>query len=364
MKKIGIDARLLQESGVGIYIKNLLHFLDLVDTSDFKFYIYLNQEGFANLDFLSKNFIKKKAYFRWHSINEQIGFLKTIRDDKLDLMHFTYFSYPVSYAGRFVVTVHDLIPYLYKTGRASTKNKFIFNFKHMIYKWLITNAIMESTAIITPSNSVKEEMLNLFTKSVEDKIHVLYEGVDYEIAKLKPDDSLRNLLKYPYLLYVGNFYPHKNVENLIKAFSKSRKKIHLILAGPDDFFAKRIQKMIDRLKQNKRIMLLTNLKRAQTLYLYKKASALIHPTLAEGFGLTLVEAAYCKLPIIASDIPVFKEIFGDNYLKFDPSDVDDISKKINLFFDKKPRYNYTSTLKKLSFQKMAADTFKLYKTIV
>ena len=121
MKKIGIDARLYSQTGVGTYLKNLIYYLDKKGPKDILFYIYLMPDDYNDLSFKNKNIIKRKVNYRWHTIGEQIGFAIKLYYDKLDLMHFTYFSYPIIYLKKFVATVHDATPLLFKTGKASTK---------------------------------------------------------------------------------------------------------------------------------------------------------------------------------------------------------------------------------------------------
>lgn len=364
MKKIGIDARLLMQTGVGVYLRNLLYYLSELKTPNLRFYIYLRSQDFSEIKFKSPNFLKKKADFHWHTFGEQMGFLKRINKDKLDLMHFTYFSYPILYSRPFIMTIHDLIPYKYKTGLATTKNKIIYYIKYSVYKSLISNAVNKAEIVLTPSNQVRHEIIDEFGTKFKNKVVALHEGVDYKLKITKEDNRLKKNYMNPYFLYVGNFYPHKNIENLIRAFSKVDSKIHLVLTGPDDFFSRRLAALIKKLKQNQRVIFHKNAARGEIVFLYKNALALVHPSYAEGFGLTLAEAANYKLPVIASDIPVFKEIFGNNYLKFKPQSVKDMRAKINLFLKKKPNFNYSSVLKNLSFKKMTQNTLKLYLQIL
>lgn len=361
MKIVGIDARLLVQTGVGVYLRNLLHYLQEFKTPELKFYVYLRSDDYNQIKIGQPNFIKKRADFRWHSINEQLGFLNRINSDNLDLMHFTYFSYPLLYSKPFIITIHDLIPFFYKTGQASTKSPLIYQFKHLVYKSLISNAIHRSTGIIVPSNAIKKQIVENFSKKVGKKITITYEGIDYLLKNLNQERKLKLKYKKPFLFYLGNFYPHKNLENLIRAFSKiDTKDIKLILVGPDDFFTQRVENLVRQLNQKDRILLHKKPTRKDTVFFYKNALALVHPSQAEGFGLTLAEAVYYQLPIIASDIPVFSEIFENSFIKFNPKNVKDIQTKILSFLNKKPKFNYGKILKKISFKKMAQNTLKLY----
>lgn len=363
MKKVGIDARLISKTGVGRYIKNLLYYLK--DNVDFQYYIYLLDEDFAKIDFAYKNFTLRKVNCKWHTLREQIQFLKKLNSDNLDLMHFTYFSYPLFYNKKFVITIHDLTPYFYKTGKATTKNVVVYQIKHFFYKILIKNAVRNARSIITPSQSVKSEIINIFSNQYTDKIQVIYEGPDKDLIKAGGNEKLKKDFSFPFFIYVGNFYPHKNVENLVKAFSTIKNHIKLILIGPSDFFSKHLLQLINQLKQNDKIILYNNPTNQDLVFFYKNARALIHPSLSEGFGLPLIEAAYFNCPIIASDIPVFNEILGDKFLKFNPKDVSDIKDKIVKQIDVGTTRLLSLPLpQRFSFKEMAEETLILYKQIL
>ncbi|MEK7597461.1 MAG: glycosyltransferase family 1 protein [Patescibacteria group bacterium] len=359
MKKIGIDARLYSQTGVGTYLKNLIYYLEKKELKDKLFYIYLMTEDYNQVSFKNKNIIKKEANYRWHSVREQLGFAIKLNLDNLDLMHFTYFSYPILYLKKFVATVHDATPLLFKTGKASTKNQLVYNIKHLFFRIILCCQIKRAIKIITPTKTVKEQLKNIYNEKISDKITPIYEGVNYQIIDSKENIELSQ--KYNnFFIYVGNFYPHKNIEKLIQAFSTIKTLSKLLLLGPNDFFKNRLYQLINRLKQGKRILFINNSTIKDLVFFYKNARALIHPSLSEGFGLPLIEAAYFSCPIIASDIKVFKELLGNNYLSFDPNDVNDIAEKIKGFIENKPKFDYKNIINKYSFAKMTDETLKIY----
>ncbi|MGB9882926.1 MAG: glycosyltransferase family 4 protein [Microgenomates group bacterium] len=360
MKRIGIDARLYSQTGVGTYLNNLLFYLDKSDLKNKKIYVYLLKKDFDLVHFKNKSIIKKIADYKWHSFSEQIGFLLTLLKDNLDLVHFTYFTFPILYPKKFILTVHDLTPILFKTGKASTKNKFVYYFKHFIFKIFFALSIKRASIIITPTKTVKNQLNDYFKNKFNKKVVVTYEGVSFHI--FNSIKKIRNYSKFDFkkfFLYVGNFYPHKNVENLLYAFLKIKGNYQLVLIGPEDFFTQRIERLIKKLS-DPRIYLIKNLTQGQIAWFYKNCLALIHPSLSEGFGLTLVEAAYFNKPILASDIPVFKELWGKNYLSFNPQDIDDIAKKIYLFLKNKPKFDYSKLLIRYSFKELTNKTLKIY----
>lgn len=359
MKKIGIDARLYSQTGVGTYLKNLIYYLEKKYLKDELFYVYLMPEDYDNFKTKNKNIFKRKVNYRWHSLSEQIGFAIKLYQDNLDLVHFTYFSYPILYWKKFITTVHDVTPLLFKTGKASTKNQLIYNIKHLFFRIILRCQIKRAIKIITPTNTVKEQLIEIYGKKISTKTCFIYEGVSYQISESKENKSLYK--EYPnFFIYVGNFYPHKNIEKLIQAFSTIKTSSKLLLLGPNDFFKNRLYQLINRLKQGKRILFINNSTIKDLVFFYKNAHALIHPSLSEGFGLPLIEAAHFSCPIIASDIKVFKELLGNDYLSFNPNDTDDIVKKINSFIENSPKFDYKNIIKKYSFEKMTDETMKVY----
>lgn len=374
MSKIGIDARLYSQTGVGVYLRNLLYFLEKIAKRGIFFYIYLLPEDYAKVKFTSKYFIKKPTYSSWHTFSEQFDFVKILYSDSLDLVHFTYFSYPVFYKKRFISTIHDTTPLSFKTGRASTKNPILYYIKHLAFRFVLRQQVVNSAKIITPTNTVKRQLVSIYGKKYESKIYPICEGVDYELMNISHSRESGNLLnrspiksgmtiKNPFFLYVGNFYPHKNVERLIKAFAKVKTKAKLILVGPDDYFAAKLYRCIDTTIQE-RVVFYHNASKEDLVFFYENALALINPSLSEGFGLPLVEAMYFNLPIIASNIDVFQEILEKSYISFDPLSIGDITKKIEFFLKRRPSINYAKILEKFSFEEMSKKTFQLYKEVL
>jgi glycosyltransferase involved in cell wall biosynthesis len=132
------------------------------------------------------------------------------------------------------------------------------------------------------------------------------------------------------------------------------------LIGPDDYFAKRLFHLIHDLHQDNRILFYHDASSEDLKFLYSHAEALIHPSLSEGFGLPLLEAAYCNCPVIGSNIEVFKELLSDEYLSFDPRNETDLVNKIQKFLTKKMAFDYKHILAKYSFEEMTKKTLDVY----
>jgi len=362
MKRIGIDGRLYFQTGVGTYLQNLLFNLHKIIPLDWEVFVYLIKEDFSKIDFAAKNFIKKQADFRWHSFKEQLSFCDILKKHNLDLVHFTYFSYPILYPKPFVSTIHDITPLLFKTGRASTKNIIVYEIKHAFLKTVFNSQIKKAKNIITPSKTVKKQLIDYYGKEYENKIVPIYEGINQQLIGKKQNNELKRKFKKDFIIYIGNYYPHKNVERLICAFSKVKKDVQLILVGPDDYFSKKVSLLIKKLHQENRILMYHNAKLSDLVFFYNNALFLIHPSLSEGFGLPIIEAMHFNLPVVASNIDVFKEVLENQYVSFNPYDISDIYEKINYAVKDKLSADYSKIIKRYSFKNMAEETYKIYES--
>ena len=355
MKHIGIDARLLFQTGVGTYLQNLLHYLPIFSSRDVTFTIYcLPSDASFVQNEVPQSRVQPTAA-RWHSWSEQVDFLNCINQDNLDLMHFTYFGHPILYRRKYISTIHDVTPLLFKTGKASTKNNLIYGVKHAAFSFVLKNQVERSAAIITPTRTVKEQLVSLYGDSIGNKITPIYEGVSFRLLAGKNENTA---IEKPYLLYVGNFYPHKNVEFLIKAFAKSNSQYSLVLAGPHDFFLNRILNSLST-HEKKDIFIKDKQSLSELVTLYSHAAALIHPSISEGFGLPIVEAMHFGIPIIASHIPVFQELLDTSYYSFDPFEESSVINAIHTFENEKEKKK-NSMKEEFSFSEMAKKTMDLY----
>src|SRR3990167_6334567 len=141
MYNMGIDARLFNQTGVGVYLRNLLYYLEKINNRTITFYVYLLPDDFDKVSFKSKNFRKRPVNSRWHTLSEQLGFARALYQDNLDLVHFTYFSYPVLYKKKFIATIHDTTPLFFKTGKASTRNPLLYEIKFRAFQFIISQQL-------------------------------------------------------------------------------------------------------------------------------------------------------------------------------------------------------------------------------
>jgi glycosyltransferase involved in cell wall biosynthesis len=203
---------------------------------------------------------------------------------------------------------------------------------------VISRAISKSEKIIAVSEFTKKDIEKKF-KVKKDKISVIYEGIsDLSSHEEENSDSDKKVLKSynigdnRYLLYVGNAYPHKNLEAFLDIFKKIKKdfpSLLLVLVGKDDYFYKRLKKHTQSLNlSNEDVIFADYIPDKDLASLYRNALAYVFPSLYEGFGLPPLEAMAYNCPIVSSNQTSLPEILGDAALYFNPYNNIDVYEKI------------------------------------
>ncbi len=362
--KIGIDARLWSQGGVGRYIRNLCFNLAQIDKNNSYVLFVTKQDDQSVKDIIkNKNWKITIANVKWHSLREQLFLRRIIEKEKVDLMHFPYFNVPVFYNKPFVITIHDLIYHHFVSGQASTHPLWLLGFKILSYRFVIRNAANRSKKIIAVSNFTKNDIANTL-KVDKQKIEVIYEAAD-DVRNLKTQEiGIKN-----YFLYVGNVYPHKNMGLLLEAFkvlSQKNPNLHLVFVGKEDFLYKELKKHVKKLSSGGKIVFFDEVNDDKLVSLYRSAICLVRPSLMEGFSLPPLEAMENKCLVLASDIPVHREIFGESIIYFDQYSLDDILAKMNYVLNL-PKSEKEHLIKKqiekakeFSWNKTARETLRVY----
>lgn len=371
--KICLDARFWSESGIGRYLRNLIGELQQLDRLNEYFILHLKKD-YDTLVYPSKNFKKVLADFGWYGVEEQFKLPKLLKRLNPDLIHFPHFNVPIFYDGRFVVTIHDLIHQHFSTREATLHNPFIHQVKKWGYKKVFSHALNRSIKIITPSNFVKDQLVGEW-KVDKDKIIVTYEAVEENFIKLSKqvtENDFQKLshkfnIKKPYLFYIGNAQPHKNILKLINVFGRLKEKcsnLSLVLSGPKHFFWEQIKR-----KSHIGGVIFTGFVTERELAtLYTNAAAFVMPSLEEGFGLPILEAMACKTPVVSSNAASLSEVGGKAALYFDPRSEEDMVYKISQVLEndrlrKKLTEEGQKRYKMFSWDKLAEQTLKVYRRI-
>lgn len=299
----------------------------------------------------------------------------------------------------FILTIHDLILLKYPSKKATTLAPIYFKLKFWMYKLVMRSALRRARKIIVPSEFVKKDIIKYFNIRPE-KIEVVYEGavkidkengfgenrfVEHRIRNYEsgimnyefPPKALRPLMAGDqplaegimngkeggrYILYVGNAYPHKNLERLIDMFAMIARNseegkdwkeggegkdaesvgegkleisakggnLRLVLVGMKNYFYEQLEEYV---KNNfpeikDKIIFFGYATDKELAELYRNAALYVFPSLDEGFGLPPLEAMSYGAPVVSSDKSCLPEILGDAVLYFDANDARDMADKI------------------------------------
>jgi glycosyltransferase involved in cell wall biosynthesis len=176
-------------------------------------------------------------------------------------------------------------------------------------------AVRESRCVIAISEHVKETIVERLGVPPE-RVRVIHLGIDLE--RLRPSDMPRE----PFLLYPANGWPHKNHLRLLEAFGllrRERPELWLVLTGSG----------LEHLPAIDGVHVRGHVPGEELLGLYRTASALVFPSLYEGFGLPPLEAMASGCPVASSDAGALPEVLADAPAYFDPIDPEEIAAAVS-----------------------------------
>lgn len=317
-KKVGIDARMIEMSGIGTYIQHLID-------SD----IYEIALGDKKLIGKYNSQLKMINYDApIYGIKEQFAFpYREVKKSKIDLMHFPHYNIPLFYRGKFIVTIHDLTHLILPEF---LPNKFAYYYA----KFMIGHAAKKAEHVFTVSENTKKDIVKMFKVNPE-KITVTYNGVDkdFRIKKKEEIEYLYEKFQIPknkkIIMYVGNLKPHKNLERLLEAFAllKNRNDKILLLVGKA-FKSVDLQKREEELKIEANVIHTGLVTKDELVDFYNLADLFVFPSLYEGFGIPPLEAMACGTPVICADNSSLPEVVGDVAMKFNAKDIKQMAELI------------------------------------
>lgn len=368
--KIGIDARFFGPFGKGLgrYTEKVVKGLEKIDSEN-EYVIFLRSENFDDYTPAQKNFTKKKADFSWYSLEEQTKLPRLLDQHNFDLVHFPHFNVPLLYRKPFVVTIHDLIIMHFPTKRATTLGPVKYALKQFGYRRVINHAVKDSSHVITVSEFSKKDITKHFAIT-ENSVSVTYQSTFENEGNVAPFENLSKKfnIPQPFFLYVGNVYPHKNIERglkAFKAFQKNNPEVHFVLVGKEDYFFKRTKEFVKDMGIPN--VIFTGFVDDEELNgLYASAEIYFFPSLYEGFGLPPLEAMSHGLPVVSSNKTCMPEILGEAAEYFDPEDVDNIAENLERVYadrdlQKNMSENSLKQVQKYSWEQCAKETLEVYK---
>jgi len=305
--------------GIWSYCKNLLLQLDQPASVDSPAIICLANGEFPleleNIQVIKLNMNLQRLSVRLFYIHIYLPLFCLLKGG---ILHKLYFETPVISLTKTVVTIHDCMAdhYLEKRYYSGIKEKSLLRYNSLLTRW----AVKRATQVFTPSAAVKNELVRRY-RIRPDKVHVTHLAASSFLApKRNHNSSSGNTIN---LFCIAALHRHKGQLQLVDVFSSLKRKyqldIKLFLRGhihDRTFYDELIQK-IKCSDYGENIQLVQYDPTVQLQAIYEKADCVILLSEYEGFGLPLIEAQENGVPVLCSDIPVFREVGNDSVLYLD-----------------------------------------------
>ncbi len=219
-----------------------------------------------------------------------------------------------------VVTIHDAAPLVMPHTAA--------RLERLRYHWPLPHQARRANAVLTDTAAARSELITHLHLS-PDQVHSVCLGISPCFQPHIPAEQQRNVnhryqITLPYVLYVGGLNPRKNLIRLLAAWASIQSyypTTTLVVAGAAQWRSSTIATAYEQYRQQARIQLLGYVADADLPALYHGARLFVFPSLHEGFGLPPLEAMACGTPVVASDIPVSREVLGEAAVLVDPRSV-------------------------------------------
>jgi glycosyltransferase involved in cell wall biosynthesis len=329
---LSIDARLAgpRHAGIGRYEAEIIRRLvteprTLGSSRSVQWSIWISQND--DLSWLPEpvpeNVTLHRTSVTHYSVAEQVLWPRQLAQVQSDLLWVPHFNVPLHAPSPWVMTLHDLLWHHAKDARATTLPAWKHGIKHFGYRWITAHAVKGAQNVIVPSQAVADDLHALFGSSISTT--VTHEGVADTYLQAPLVKKLPAI--EPVILYVGSLYPHKNLSVVLEAL-RGLPEFRLQVVSARSVFTSDFEAEAERLGVRKQVELLGYQSDEEVLSLAQHAVALVQPSTSEGFGLTGLEGLAMGVPVIASNLEVFSELYGDHALYFESHDAAALSSLI------------------------------------
>jgi glycosyltransferase involved in cell wall biosynthesis len=260
----------------------------------------------------------------WMGQLARVGFNRLVPD--AELFHATEHLLPPLRGVPTVLTVHDMIFKLFPEHQ-KLLNYWYLNMTMPLY-------CRRAGAILTVSEASKRDIVRHYTLAPE-RVTVIHEAASPEFAPAEPSvvDEARRRYGLPegFLLHVGTIEPRKNLTRLIEALQQLREaglRIPLVLTSSKGWLYDEFFRRLEALDVQDAVHFTGYVPTADLPLLYNAATVVVTPSVYEGFGLPVLEAMACGIPVVSSSSSSLPEIGGDAAVYFDPYDVEAMASAI------------------------------------
>jgi glycosyltransferase involved in cell wall biosynthesis len=325
--KVCLDARWIfaEISGVGAYTRSLIRELTLLDRANTYVLLFQNMElvertaretGFREAPNVSTHVVPYGVF----SIRNQLYLPAWLRQNRVDVFHSTNFMLPMlafprhrSRTVRAVVTIHDVIPMIFRDHAPRSRKSRVYP----LYAGIMREIGARADAIITVSEASRRDIIRHLNIPMheQEKVTAIHNGVAPTFHETPARHRERGPKDMRTILYVGRADPYKNLGMLLRAFARCRTTVpfplQLVLAGSPDPRYPEPHALAEELGIADAVRWTGYLTHEQLVDQYRSADVLAHPSRYEGFGLQLVEAMACGVPVVCTMGGSQPEIAGD-----------------------------------------------------
>lgn len=372
--KIGIEAQRIfrpKKHGMDVVAIELIKNLQQIDKINQ--YVIFARDG-VNDGTLSETFnfslnrFGSFTYADW----EQIGLPKAVRKEKINLLHCTANTAPLSTSVPLIVTLHDII-YLENVDFKGTAYQ---NLGNLYRRFIVPKIVKKAGLILTVSHFERENIIERLHLPA-DKVQVLYNGVSSKFNRqyTKEDvETFRKQFHLPekFIMFLGNTAPKKNTRNVIKAFAEycleEKNIIPLVLLDYKKELVSEILATLHRQDLIDHFIFPGYIPHQQIALMYNAATLFLYPSLRESFGLPILEAMACGVPVITSTTSSMPEIAGDAARLVDPYNYKELSFAISTILgDESLQKLYTEKglerVKQFTWKASAEKLVSLYESL-
>jgi len=312
-----------QHAGLGRYAQELLLALAAADGQN-EYVVFYNNPAAARVDPTLERFPKittPLSYKPWR-LSALLAHFARLSQDRLfpgvDLFHVTDHLLPYFRLIKSVFTLHDLI-FLFHPETHKPLNRWFLTL-------MMPRFLRAADAVIAVSECTKRDAMRLYGLD-EAKIRVIYEGVNPRFCPASPEAIAAVRARYGlpehFILYVGTIEPRKNLTALLEAFHHllATHDLRLVIVGKKGWLYEGFFRRLRELGLEDRVIFTGYVPDEDLPAIYSAADLFVFPSLYEGFGLPVLEAMACGVPVICSNTSSLPEVAGDAALLVDPADV-------------------------------------------
>ncbi len=330
---LGFDIRRADAFGVGTYIKSLLRAFARRGP-EHEYLLVGSPRHHALLGELPENFRLVEFEKPYGSLDDHLRLQFLLRPLAPDVFHIPHRAVPYFIPCPYVVTLHDLDKIVFQEAFGSRlKAEFVFR--------VLRHGLTHADRIIAVSQATKRDLISLVGVPGH-RIEVIHNAIDeqFTVTDSEQDRLLtleRYQVDYPFLLYVGNIQPQKNLPRLVEAFAVVQAELEqhprygelrLIIIGDDVAAHPDLRRSVIRSRVQHRVRFLGFVSIETLRIFYSSAAAFVFPSLYEGFGLPPLEAMAQGTPVVTSNISSLPEVVGDAAVLVNPENVFDIVRGI------------------------------------